>query len=308
MTQQFRRPKRDVDGVLLLDKPIGVSSNGALQKARWLYTAAKGGHTGVLDPLATGLLPLCFGEATKFSSFLLDADKRYIAHVAFGKVTTTGDVEGEVVLERPVAFDEVRLREVIAGFVGPQSQVPPMYSALKHQGKALYEYARQGIEIERKARDIVIHSIDLLSFDGAVAVIDVSCSKGTYIRTLGQDIGEVLGCGAHLSGLRRTATAGFGLEDAITPEALEALDLAGREALLMPPDVLVRHLPEVVLPEQDAVRFCHGQAVRIPLKCAIMSRFRVYREVDREFLGLAEWRDDESLYPVRLMAVKAAGK
>ncbi|GGY18955.1 tRNA pseudouridine(55) synthase TruB [Paludibacterium paludis] len=302
---QVRRPKRDVDGVLLLDKPLGVSSNGALQKARWLFTAAKAGHTGVLDPLATGLLPVCFGEATKFSSFLLDADKRYTATVAFGRVTTTGDVEGEVVSERPVDVSRSALEAALDRFTGPIRQVPPMYSALKFQGKALYEYARQGIEIERKARDVIIHGIDLLSFDGKEAVIDVRCSKGTYIRTLGEDIGEMLGCGAHLSGLRRTATAGFEIGSAVTLEALEGRDVPERDALLLPPDVLVRHLPEVSLGESECFRFCRGQAVRFSLNCAIMTRFRVYREVDRKFLGLAEWRGDSSLQPVRLLAAQA---
>ena len=187
-----RRVKLPINGVLLLDKPYLLSSNTALQRARWLYSAAKGGHTGVLDPLATGLLPLCFGEATKFSSYLLDADKGYRATVKFGEVTTTGDIEGEVVLQRPVAFTLPQLQAAIAAHTGPISQVPPMYSALKHQGKALYEYAREGIEIKREARDVTIHRIDLISFDGTTAVIDVLCSKGTYIRTLVEDIGEQL--------------------------------------------------------------------------------------------------------------------
>ena len=209
---QVRRPKRCVDGVLLLDKPYDISSNGALQKARWLYTAAKAGHTGVLDPLATGLLPLCFGEATKFSSYLLDADKAYRATVCFGSNTTTGDIEGEVVRERPVTFDREQLLTAMRGFVGEIDQVPPMYSALKHQGRPLYEYARAGIVIERPARHITIYSLDLIEFDGREAVIDVVCSKGTYIRTLSEDLGELLGAGAHLTGLRRTRTAGFSLE------------------------------------------------------------------------------------------------
>jgi len=301
-----RRPRRPVHGVILLDKPTGISSNSALQKARWLMNAAKAGHTGVLDPLATGLLPLCFGEATKFSSFLLDADKGYRATVKFGVLTTTGDSEGEVVSERPVAFDRAALEAAMAGFLGPISQVPPMYSALKHQGKALYEYARQGIEIERKARNVTIHSIELVEFAGDVAVIDVSCSKGTYIRTLAEDIGEVLGCGAHLIGLRRTATAGFPLEQAITLEAIEAVPYEERLGLLLPVDVLVSHLPEVELDEQETGRFMHGQAVRVSEKREIMSRFRVYRQATREFLGLAEARDALSLHPARLVATQVA--
>jgi tRNA pseudouridine55 synthase len=301
-----RRVKLPINGVLLLDKPYLLSSNTALQRARWLYSAAKGGHTGVLDPLATGLLPLCFGEATKFSSYLLDADKGYRATVKFGEVTTTGDIEGEVLLQRPVAFTLPQLQAAIAAHTGPISQVPPMYSALKHQGKALYEYAREGIEIKREARDVTIHRIDLISFDGTTAVIDVLCSKGTYIRTLGQDIGEMLGCGAHLTGLRRTTTGGFLLENAITLEQLEATPAEARGQLLLPIDVLVAHFDEQTLPARDAERFCHGQAVRAPEKCETMRRFRVYREATREFLGLAEARDDGLLHPVRVTAAPAA--
>jgi tRNA pseudouridine55 synthase len=303
---QVRRVKRPVDGVLLLDKPYAISSNGALQKARWLYTAAKAGHTGVLDPLATGLLPVCFGEATKFSSFLLDADKAYRAQVYFGRNTTTGDIEGEVVRERPVTFDRAALAAALPRFLGEIDQVPPMYSALKHQGKALYEYAREGVEIERKARRVTIHALTLRSFDGTEAVIDVTCSKGTYVRTLAEDIGELLGSGAHLTGLRRTATAGFELTSAVTLEAIEALDMAGRDALLLAPDVLVRHLPQVELPDHLAGAFCHGQPVRIEENHAIMSRFRVYRQDSRKFLGLAEARENALLHPVRLLAASAA--
>lgn len=297
-----RRIKLNINGVLLLDKPYGISSNGALQKARWLYSAAKAGHTGVLDPLATGLLPVCLGEATKFSSYLLDADKGYRATIKFGEVTTTGDVEGEVVLQRPVAFSEEQLRAAIAAHTGPISQVPPMYSALKHQGKALYEYAREGIEIKREARDVTIHSIGLIEFSGDVAIVDVLCSKGTYIRTLAQDIGEMLGCGAHLTGLRRTQTGGFRLEDAVTLEQLEAVASDARGELLMPVDVLVSHFPGVMIPTVEADRFCHGQAVRVAQKCETMHRFRIFREEDGAFLGLAEATPQGLLQPVRVIA------
>lgn len=305
---QVRRPKRRVDGVLLLDKPYQISSNGALQKVRWMFNAAKAGHTGVLDPLATGLLPVCFGEATKFSSYLLDADKGYRATVKFGAVTTTGDIEGEVLRERPVDFSEVDLLAAMAKYTGPISQVPPMFSALKFEGKALYEYARQGVEIERKARNVMIHSIQLISLDLAseTAVIDVLCSKGTYIRTLAEDIGEVLGCGAHLSGLRRTTTAGFKLEDAVTPEQVEAVEYEDRLGLLLPPDILVMHFPEITLADAEVGRFMHGQAVHIAEKHEIMPRFRVYREAAREFLGLGEARADGFLHPFRLMATSVA--
>jgi tRNA pseudouridine55 synthase len=299
---QERRPKRRVDGVLLLDKPLQVSSNGALQKARWLFNAAKAGHTGVLDPLATGLLPCCFGEATKFSSYLLDADKAYRATLKFGAVTTTGDAEGEVLRERPVDFTETALREAMARHTGPIRQVPPMYSALKFQGKALYEYARQGIEIERKARDVTIHGLELIEFGGDTAVIDVRCSKGTYVRTLAEDIGEALGCGAHLIGLRRTATAGFSLDRAVTLEQVDAVPYEDRLGLLLPVDVLVSHLPSFEVDETGFGRFTHGQSVQMGEKHDIMSRFRVYRASTREFVGLGEVRDDFGLlHPCRLM-------
>lgn len=301
---QVRSKRRQIDGVLLVDKPYSISSNGALQKARWLLNAAKAGHTGVLDPLATGLLPVCLGEATKFSSYLLDADKGYRATICFGKVTTTGDIEGEVVIERPVAVSHQQLLDVMAQFTGPISQVPPMYSALKHQGKPLYEYARQGIEIPREARHVTIHAFELVSFDGLEAVVDVVCSKGTYIRTLAADVGEVLGCGAHLTALRRTATAGFKLDETYTLDYLESLSMDEREALLMPADVLVAHLDNVYLPEVEVVRFLHGQAVRFPEKCEKIARFRVYDVNSRKFLGLAESREDGMLYPVRLLASK----
>ena len=192
--QKPRIERRPLDGVLLLDKPCGMTSNTALQRARWMFRAQKGGHTGVLDPLATGLLPLCFGEATKFSAFLLDADKGYRATLRFGAVSSTLDREGEITPVAPPAFDREQLEAVIRDFMGVIDQVPPMYSALKFQGKALYEYARAGVEIERKVRQVTIHRIDLLAFDGETAVMDVACSKGTYIRTLAADIGERLGC------------------------------------------------------------------------------------------------------------------
>ncbi|OHX14334.1 tRNA pseudouridine(55) synthase TruB [Chromobacterium sphagni] len=301
-----RSTKRLIDGVLLIDKPYDISSNNALQKARWLLNAAKAGHTGVLDPLATGLLPVCLGEATKFSSYLLDADKGYRATVKFGVVTTTGDVEGEVVSERPAVFDRDALLVAMEGFRGEISQVPPMYSALKHQGKPLYEYARAGIEIEREARRVTIHQLELISLDGDTAVIDVVCSKGTYIRTLACDIGETLGCGAHLIGLRRTATGGFSLGEAHTLAGLEGLEMAAREALLMPADVLVRHLPQTELADGEIGKFMNGQPVLFAEKCEKMQRFRVYHASTRSFMGLGEARDDGRLHPIRLLATQAA--
>ncbi|MDO4694109.1 MAG: tRNA pseudouridine(55) synthase TruB [Eikenella sp.] len=251
--------KRPLNGVLLLDKPQGVSSNTALQQARRLYRAAKAGHTGVLDPLATGLLPVCFGEATKFAQYLLDADKAYTAALKLGEATTTGDAEGEIIAraERPVALPE--FQAACIRFTGSIRQVPPMFSALKHKGRPLYEYARRGIEIERPARNITIYAIDIREFAPPHAVIDVRCSKGTYIRTLAEDLAKHLGSFAHLTALRRTATAGFDIADSHTLPQLAELDDAARDALLLPCDVLVQHLPAVALDDTAAQRLRHGQ-------------------------------------------------
>jgi len=222
-TRPPRQPRRALHGVILLDKPLGLSSNDALQKVRRLMRAEKAGHTGTLDPLATGLLPLCFGAATKFSQVSLEADKAYRATLKLGQTTTTGDGEGQVVQERPVQVDDASIASACAVMTGEIDQVPPMHSALKHEGRALYEYAREGIEIERKSRRITIHAIDIVGWQGDSLTLDVRCSKGTYIRTLAADIGEALGCGAHLSALRRTETGGFSQEQCVTLEALEAM-------------------------------------------------------------------------------------
>lgn len=260
-----RVQRRPVHGVLLLDKPLGFSSNDALQKAKWLLRAEKAGHTGTLDPLATGVLPLCFGAATKFSQLQLDAPKTYEAVARLGVTTTTGDAEGEVLCERavePAMITPERLAQVQAQFTGAIRQVPPMYSALKKDGKALYEYARAGIDVERAARDVQIHQLNVaLTLDGqaqpAIKII-VTCSKGTYIRTLGEDIGAALGCGAHLTFLRRTDTGGLGLDRCVTLADLEAMDEAQRLACLLPPEaLLVGHL-QVTLGSEDAARFLSG--------------------------------------------------
>lgn len=301
---QIKRIKRPVHGVLLLDKPIGASSNQALQKCRWLLQAEKGGHTGVLDPLATGLLPLCFGDATKFAQRMLDADKRYLAHVRLGATTTTGDAEGEVLLERPVVVSRADVDAAVARFTGPIMQVPPMYSALKHQGKALYEYARAGETIAREARPVTIYAIEVLSFEGETLVLDVRCSKGTYIRTLAEDMGELLGCGAHLTGLRRTATAGFKLEDAITVEQFEALELAERDAMLLPADSLLADLPAVTLDAAATAKLTHGLSVRFSDNNGIIPGLRIYGDTGAgqpTFLGLGE-AADHVLYPRRLLS------
>jgi tRNA pseudouridine55 synthase len=248
-----------VHGVLLLDKPIGLSSNQALQKAKWLLRAEKAGHTGTLDPLATGVLPLCFGAATKFSQGHLDADKTYEAVARLGVRTSTGDAEGEVIERRPVAVSDGDLARVQARFTGPIRQLPPMHSALKKDGKALYEYARQGIEVERAPRQVVIHSLSISRMaDGNGIRLRATVSKGTYIRTLAEDIGQALGCGAHLTALRRVATGGFDVSGCVTLQALEAMSEAGRLAQLLPAEALVADLTRVTLGSEDAGRFLSG--------------------------------------------------
>lgn len=261
-------------GVLLLDKPIGLSSNDALQKAKWLLRAEKAGHTGTLDPLASGLLPLCFGAATKFSQVSLDADKRYTATLKLGVTTTTGDAEGEVLRERPVAVTPGQLDTALARFTGPISQVPPMHSALKHEGKALYAYARAGVTIEREARQVTIHALHLLEHAGDHVVLDVVCSKGTYVRTLAEDIGEALGCGAHLGALRRTGSGPLDVKQAVALEAFVAMTEAEREALLLPPDALLHDWPAIRLPAEEAGKFLSGMRRRIALSDA--AQVRVY--------------------------------
>lgn len=296
---QFKRVKKNINGILLLDKPLGFSSNQALQRVKWLLQAAKAGHTGTLDPLATGLLPLCFGEATKFAHYLTDADKTYRATIKLGVTTTTGDAEGAVLNTLPVNVTSNQFDEACRKFVGVISQVPPMYSALKHEGKALYEYAREGVEIERKVRTVTIHAIEVLSFAGDVAEIEVTCTKGTYIRTLAEDIGVDLGCGAHLIGLRRTATASYDIAEAITLEAFEALSSEERLAKLAPPETAVDYLPSVMLDADSAFYLMQGQAVwrsgNIPA-----GLLRLYDERN-VFLGLGEQQSDGKIAPKRLM-------
>ncbi|MDP1648983.1 MAG: tRNA pseudouridine(55) synthase TruB [Rubrivivax sp.] len=260
-----RLPRRALHGVLLLDKPLGWTSNDALQKAKGLLRAEKGGHTGTLDPLATGLLPLCFGAATKFSQASLDADKAYRATLRLGQRTSTGDREGEVIETCAVEADRAEIESACARFVGTIEQLPPMHSALKHQGRALYEYARAGVEVERAPRRITIHSIDVVAWHADELVIDVACSKGTYVRTLAEDIGAALGCGAHLDALRRTGSGGLSLGDAVTLEALAAMSEAEREARLLPSDVLLSAWPSVHLPDDEAGRFLTGLRRRVAL-------------------------------------------
>jgi tRNA pseudouridine55 synthase len=296
---QYKRPKKPINGILLLDKPLGFSSNQALQKVKWLLQAAKAGHTGTLDPLATGLLPLCFGEATKFAHYLTDADKTYIATLKLGATTTTGDAEGEVVISRPVHVTQQQFAHACASFVGEISQTPPMYSALKHEGKALYEYARAGIEIERKSRLVTIRQIDVNAFDGEVATITVSCTKGTYIRTLAEDIGELLACGAHLIGLRRTATANYLISQTVTLAQFESMTEAERLAALAPPDSAVLDLPEITLDNDSVFYLLQGQPVWLSGH-ASNGLLRIYDEAHR-FLGLGEQQADGKIAPKRLM-------
>jgi len=255
------RPRRRVDGVLLLDKPIGLSSNAALQRAKRLYRAEKAGHTGTLDPLASGLLPICFGEATKFAQGLLDADKAYVATVRFGTTTSTGDADGEVVASRSVTIASADIEAVLPRFVGRIAQVPPRHAALKHEGRKYYEYARRGIEIPRAARAVEIRSIEVLSWKTPDLELSIRCGKGTYVRALAEDIGAALGCGAHLAALRRTATGGFALADAHSLAALEAASDARLDTILRSVDSLVAALPRLDLEGPEAIRFGQGQAL-----------------------------------------------
>ncbi len=257
-----RVQRRPVHGVLLLDKPLGLSSNQALQKAKWLLRAEKAGHTGTLDPLATGVLPLCFGAATKFSQLHLDADKTYETVVRLGVKTSTADAEGDVMETRPVTCTPGQVVEVLDRFMGAITQIPPMHSALKKDGKALYEYAREGETVEREPRHVMIHELELLDMqlqgDAPRLQLRVTCSKGTYIRTLGEDIAQALGCGGHLSMLRRMATGPFDTSHCITVDALEALDEAGRLDCLLPIHALLPHHTPVTLGSDDAGRFLSG--------------------------------------------------
>lgn len=300
---QFKRIKRTINGVLLLDKPLGYSSNQALQKVKWLFQATKAGHTGTLDPLATGLLPICLGEATKFAQFLTDADKTYIADLKLGVTTTTGDAEGEVISRCDVNVSLQQLIQICDKFLGEINQVPPMYSALKRDGIALYEYARQGLVVEREARRVSILSITVINLTADTAQISVTCSKGTYIRTLAEDIGQALGCGAHLIGLRRTATANYSIARAVTITQLEALSLTQRDDLLLPVDSAIESLPKIILNEDAAYYLMQGQAIwqsgKVP-----NGDLRIYNQ-QNQFLGLGFLQDDGKIAPKRLLQIKS---
>lgn len=299
-------PKRRLNGVLLLDKPKGKSSNTALQITKRLFQAEKAGHTGVLDPLATGLLPVCFGEATKYAQYLLDADKAYIADLQLGVETSTGDVEGGVSAQTEARLTPLQLQDACVAFTRSYEQMPPMFSALKHNGKALYEYARQGIDIERKRRTITIFDTSVLAFDEAAqtARIAVRCSKGTYIRTLAEDIARHAGSLAHLTDLRRTATAGFAIEHSTSIDQLEALSLAERDQLLLPCEALVSHLPAITLSNSDIQRLQYGQQVHSDANCEIMTPLRVYSDA-QQFIGLVEVLPTGQIKALRLMSTHA---
>lgn len=290
--------RRHISGVFLLNKPLGISSNAALQKVRWLYRAQKAGHTGALDPLACGLLPICLGEATKFSHYLLDSTKRYQTTVFLGHSTTTGDVEGEILLEKPVPeLNEELIQETIAKFVGEIQQVPPMYSALKKEGRPLYELARKGIEIEREARPITIYAIELLSLTENSITLDVTCSKGTYIRVLGEDIAKALGTYGHLTYLHRIQTGHFDLIPSYTIEYLESLTEAEREALLLPAYAPVQHFPQIQAPEGRAEYFSRGMESNIDHS----AEPQVLVFDGEKCLGLAEITDKKRLVPKRVL-------
>lgn len=294
--------KNKIDGVLLLDKPAGITSNGALVRAKRAYGAAKAGHTGTLDPLASGLLPICFGEATKFASDLLTASKRYTARVTLGQVTTTGDAEGEIVRTTVVAVDRPSIEAALATLRGEILQVPPMHSALKRDGRPLYAYARAGMTLEREARSVTIYALSLVAWSENTLVLDVLCSKGTYIRVLAEQLGTALGCGAHLGGLCRTAVGSLTLAQAITLDVLEATEKEARVLALRPMDSLLALLPRIELDELATTRFRHGQ--RIPVAApASLGRVSVYGPSGRSaaLLGTAQIGGDGLLTPLRLV-------
>ncbi len=299
-----RIPRRAVHGVLLLDKPLGLSSNDALQKAKRLFRADKAGHTGTLDPLASGLLPLCFGAATKFSQVSLDADKAYRAKLRLGCTTSTGDAEGQVLQSSKVQVDHASIESACRRFTGAIEQVPPMHSALKHEGRALYAYARAGIEVERAARAVTIHGIDIVDWQDELLTLDVRCSKGTYIRTLAEDIGNALGCGAHLAALRRTASGRLSVDHAVTLQRLSGLSEPERDALLLPADALLADWPRVQLPDDEAGRFLTGLRRRVSLADA--SAVRVYGP-DDAFLGSAHIAGGELIADRLLSPAEVAG-
>lgn len=303
MGRRRRLRGRPLDGILLLDKPLGISSNKALQQAKHLFKAQKAGHTGSLDPLADGMLPICFGHATKVSAYLLDADKTYAVRVKLGEKTATGDVEGEVIEQRPVeGVGREQIAAVLPQFIGKIMQLPPMYSALKHGGQRLYKLAREGVEVEREPREITIYDIQLGELDGHEFAMTVHCSKGTYIRTLAEDIGEALGCGAHVTRLRRTGVTPYADLPMVTLAQLEAeteADLASIDRHLLPSDTALQHWPAVTIDADSEYYLRQGQALLVP-KAPTEGWVRVYGP-NETFLAIAEVQDDGRIAPKRLM-------
>ncbi|WP_410016508.1 tRNA pseudouridine(55) synthase TruB [Sodalis sp. C49] len=304
------RRGRDIDGIVLLDKGMGLSSNDLLQKVKRLFHANKAGHTGALDPLATGMLPICLGEATKFSQHLLDADKRYRVVARLGQRTDTSDAEGTIISERPVALDQARLEQALARFRGETPQTPSMYSALKYQGKPLYEYARQGIDVPRPTRLITLYALELIRWDQDSVELEIHCSKGTYIRTIVDDLGEMLGCGAHVIVLRRLAVARYPAERMVTLEQLQALaaadplapaTLAALDSLLLPMDSAVDDMPELNLPPAAAGLVRMGQTVATA-DAARTGMVRLTEGVERRFFGVGEITETGLVAPRRLVA------
>ena len=299
-----RKTGRDIDGMLLLDKSPGMSSNGAVQKVKRLFQANKIGHTGSLDPIATGLLPLCLGEATKLSGFLLNTDKRYYVRVRLGRTTTTADIEGDTVDEKPVpVFDESILDAILQRFRGETDQVPPMYSALKQGGQRLYDLARKGVEVPREPRRVSIYELCLLEFGADYLDLEVHCSKGTYIRSLAVDIGESLGCGGHVEQLRRLSVGKFDLGQAVPLSRLEALSDEERMSLLLPLSAIADELPLFNLPDELAFFLRRGQAVFVP-KLAVGGLLRLFTS-EGAFLGIGEVTDDGMIAPRRLVRESA---
>lgn len=302
------RPKiqrRPVNGIILLNKPLGISSNAALQKVRWIFRAQKGGHTGALDPLATGLLPICLGEATKFSHYLLDSDKTYQTTIQLGATTTTADAEGEILEQFALPLlSAARIEQALAGLRGPIMQVPPMFSALKKDGRPLYELAREGIEIERPARPVTIYQLTLDGFSTDTISLTVRCSKGTYIRTLAEDIGRALGSGAYVKTLHRTQTGHFELDDGMTIDYLESLTELQRDQLLLPVYESIREFPRLHLQPGEEVYFCRGQSIMVSGDDGTSlpaGELLVFSE--QRFLGLGVMNDQRQLQPKRVVNV-----
>lgn len=293
--------KEAIDGVLLLDKPAGLTSNQALQQAKRTLGAEKAGHTGTLDPMATGLLPLCFGEATKFSRFLLEGDKSYLATIRFGIATDTGDKEGQVIAKKDIYVDEEALKNVLLSFLGTSTQYPPMYSALKKNGKPLYEYARQGLSVERKERKITLHTLELLSCTRTEATLHIHCSTGTYIRTLGEDIAKKLGTVGHLISLRRLKSNHFTVENSYPLDELKKKTYAEKRALLLPITALLPDFPTLTLEEKQSQKIKNGLPVQMTLNCAIISLFTLFDNTGK-FLGVGTYQASEKkLKPLRLI-------